>query len=440
MKPLRQALSQIVAGDAEAASSGEVHHVAKGQRNHCCQREQFCLDQASPGWYIASEQTEPLVSPWYILWTIDASRRGGPGKEPASTSACKQWRAGYDLTTYTLWVDDHGHLSFRQLEVFVTVVETGSFQECSVRLNISQASVSNHVRALEAHIGERLFARRRGATSTMTEAGGRTYKLAKELITRSQDLLGAGSSRGEPRKRQRLTIGLHGFLAWVLAKPIAKFVSEHPEVSIVFRGMSYDRVVDSLGAGQIDVGYFFSSGRSIEIESALVWTEPVALFAATDHALSSLARVTPAQLAEHSLVALPSSPHLRLLVNTTLQKIGLTDFPVAFEAEDVGLAVEALCMGMGYACLFQRTMAGFSRRAHEFRRLNMEIPGIEVHQSVHRKNRLDPIVRYLTEYLSAEARSELRRWRSRERTERPGSSSAGPRTVPAERAIARATN
>lgn len=306
-------------------------------------------------------------------------------------------------------------LSFRQLEVFVAVVETGSFQECSVRLNISQASVSNHIRSLEAHIGKRLFARRRGATSSLTEAGGRTYELAKELVSRSKDLLDtAPVGTTEKRKRQRITIGLHGYLAWVLAKPMARFVSEHPDVSVVFQAMPYERVVDSLGTGQIDVGFFFSMGKTIEIESEHVWTEPVALYAGRNHALSSLKKITAAQLAEHSLVALPPSPHLRSLVIGALKNVGLANFPVAFEGEDAGLAVEAICMGIGYACLFQRTMTGFSHRANEFRRLSIDIPGLEVHVNIHRKNRLNPMVKYLTEYLAAQAKSDLRHWRSQE--------------------------
>jgi DNA-binding transcriptional LysR family regulator len=48
-------------------------------------------------------------------------------------------------------------LTFRQLEVFVQAVASGSFRSCAEQLGTSQGSIGSHVKALEAQLGTPLF-------------------------------------------------------------------------------------------------------------------------------------------------------------------------------------------------------------------------------------------------------------------------------------------
>jgi len=56
--------------------------------------------------------------------------------------------------------------TFRGLEVFVAVVEAGSFVAGAEALGISHPSISNHIKSLERHVGCELFTRRRGSVSS----------------------------------------------------------------------------------------------------------------------------------------------------------------------------------------------------------------------------------------------------------------------------------
>jgi len=55
--------------------------------------------------------------------------------------------------------DDHGRLTLRAIEIFVAVVEEGSFSAGAQRLGASTSSVSQHVTNLEAALGARLIDR-----------------------------------------------------------------------------------------------------------------------------------------------------------------------------------------------------------------------------------------------------------------------------------------
>jgi DNA-binding transcriptional LysR family regulator len=62
-------------------------------------------------------------------------------------------------------------ITLRGLEVFVAVAEAGSFGAAAASLNISQPSVSVHMRTLEAKVGSPLFERHPGVAPQLTDAG-----------------------------------------------------------------------------------------------------------------------------------------------------------------------------------------------------------------------------------------------------------------------------
>src|SRR5687767_3241537 len=61
--------------------------------------------------------------------------------------------------------------TLRQLEVFASLCATRSFRRSAESLGISQASVSNQMKALEAQLGVALFVRRPGQRPTLTPEG-----------------------------------------------------------------------------------------------------------------------------------------------------------------------------------------------------------------------------------------------------------------------------
>src|SRR5690606_26226522 len=61
--------------------------------------------------------------------------------------------------------------TLRQLDVFASLCATRSFRRSAESLGISQASVSNQIKALEAQLGVALFARRPGQRPTVTPEG-----------------------------------------------------------------------------------------------------------------------------------------------------------------------------------------------------------------------------------------------------------------------------
>ena len=85
-------------------------------------------------------------------------------------------------------------VTFRQLEIFEAINRTGSFAAAANQLNISQASVSKQVAALEAHLGITLFVRERGRKAELTPEArylppkvGQLLKLAIDLLPQTAE-------------------------------------------------------------------------------------------------------------------------------------------------------------------------------------------------------------------------------------------------------------
>src|SRR5256885_7635292 len=69
----------------------------------------------------------------------------------------------------------------RNMEVFMAVVEDGSFAQAARRLDISAVMVGKHVQQLEAHLGARLL-QRTTRRHSLTEVGRSFYEDSRQVF------------------------------------------------------------------------------------------------------------------------------------------------------------------------------------------------------------------------------------------------------------------
>ncbi len=132
------------------------------------------------------------------------------------------------------------------MEVFVAVVEAGSFVGAAERLGLSTAAVSRQVRALETRLDTRLLHRTTRRLSLTEE--GRQFQLgaqaALEVLREAEDEISA--SRGEARGRLRLNVPV-SFGLLRLAPLWPDFMRLYP--GVVLDITLSDRLVDLVEEG-----------------------------------------------------------------------------------------------------------------------------------------------------------------------------------------------
>ncbi|MDR3433500.1 MAG: LysR family transcriptional regulator [Rouxiella aceris] len=68
---------------------------------------------------------------------------------------------------------------FKKIDAFIAVVESGSFEGASIRLNITASAVSLRISSLEIELGVKLITRKRPCE--LTAAGAGIYRHALQL-------------------------------------------------------------------------------------------------------------------------------------------------------------------------------------------------------------------------------------------------------------------
>jgi DNA-binding transcriptional LysR family regulator len=135
------------------------------------------------------------------------------------------------------------------LQLFIRVVETGSFSKASADVGITQPTATKHVAALEARLGARLFHRStRGVTPT--EVGAAYYDKCK-LIARELD--DADNLAALMQSRVRGTLRISSSVAFgrrVLTPLVLRFMQQHPELQV---DLSFDDRYVNLVEQGIDV-------------------------------------------------------------------------------------------------------------------------------------------------------------------------------------------
>ena len=132
------------------------------------------------------------------------------------------------------------------MEIFVRVVDAGSFTGAAERLGLAKSLVSRRLGRLEERLGTRLIARTTRKLA-LTEAGRAFYDRARRLLEETADaeataMATAADLKGRLRIAAPMSFGqLH------LAPAVGRFLADHPDVEIDVD--LNDRFVDLVGEG-----------------------------------------------------------------------------------------------------------------------------------------------------------------------------------------------
>lgn len=135
------------------------------------------------------------------------------------------------------------------MEMFVRVVETGSFSKAAREFNTTQPTVTKHVAAAEARLKVRLLNRNTRGVS-LTEPGALYYEKCKTIVRDVQEADSVVKLR-QSQAQGLLRIGTSVAFGRRVVVPLAlEFMARHPLVQV---DLSFeDRYVDLVGQG-IDV-------------------------------------------------------------------------------------------------------------------------------------------------------------------------------------------
>jgi DNA-binding transcriptional LysR family regulator len=144
-------------------------------------------------------------------------------------------------------------MTLQQLSYFLATAEHGSFSGAARALYLTQPSISEQVRQLEAELGIALFARA-GRGLVLTEAGRRFRPEAERVLA---DVERARDAVADVRDLRGGTLGFGMFgtaSAYLIADLAADFRRKYPDVRLRLVGLNSSEVADQVREANLEAG------------------------------------------------------------------------------------------------------------------------------------------------------------------------------------------
>jgi DNA-binding transcriptional LysR family regulator len=181
------------------------------------------------------------------------------------------------------------------MEIFVRIVETGSFSAVAREVGMTQPTVSKQMTALEQGLKTRLLNRSTRSLS-LTEAGTAYYEHCRQII---DQVRAAEISLGALQGTLGGTLSINSSVAFgqmFLARLIFDFQTLHPELSVLFT--LNDRYIDLVQEG-IDVAIRFGRLADSSLVARHLAGSPVAVVASPAYLEQRGVPQHPTELTKH---------------------------------------------------------------------------------------------------------------------------------------------
>jgi len=170
----------------------------------------------------------------------------------------------------------------RQLEVFVKVLELGSFSKAGEAVHLAQASVSERIATLENMVGAKLLDRM-GRTIAPTKAGDLLYQHAHRLLEMKktaclemQDFLGV--KQGEIRIGGSTIPG-----EYILPRVIGRFSKEYPLITVTLTVADSEEIERQVLDGEFELGVIGRKSSNKNLASHELWEDELVLALPSTH-------------------------------------------------------------------------------------------------------------------------------------------------------------
>jgi DNA-binding transcriptional LysR family regulator len=240
--------------------------------------------------------------------------------------------------------------TLRQLQYFVAVAQKGSVSGAAQSLSISQSSVTEAIKELEADLGVALFERHsRGLNITFK--GHQFLRHAKAILSNVSDARRAFSDAGE-EAGGTLNLGVTSLVAgYFLSDILSRFRRAYPDVTVKAIEDNGDHLEHLLVGGELDVAIMLVSGlrdrMALQIE--ILEVSPYRLWLPLGHRLETAESIELQHLSRERLIML-TVEEIEMATARLLGALGSRP-PVAFRTRSVEAVRSLVATGAGIAIL-----------------------------------------------------------------------------------------
>ncbi|MBZ0293327.1 MAG: LysR family transcriptional regulator [Anaerolineae bacterium] len=235
-----------------------------------------------------------------------------------------------------------------KLQAFLFAAQSLSFSEAARHLNLSQPTISHHIKGLEQDLGVELF-HRSGSKLKLTEAGHLLLPWARRIMHESvevQQMLGSLHERiaGHIRIACSTTTG-----KYILPQFAGRFRAQHPNVQISILACTQVNVIPRLLREEADLGVVSYDACGGEFECQDFFADHIILIAAREHPWASRDCIDLSELLDVPFIVREETAGTRRVMLAELGKhdITLDDMNIFLEVGNAEAIVKMVELNFG---------------------------------------------------------------------------------------------
>jgi LysR family cyn operon transcriptional activator len=211
-------------------------------------------------------------------------------------------------------------MELRQLDCFIATCEELHFTRASVKMGITQPSLSHQIKTLEDELGVQLFDRI-GKKIAITEAGKILYNQSKLALS---NLSNAKEQIEELMQMERgtLSIGaLPGELSQLVSSILLDFHNKYPKVRI--RVFGVEDIVTRILQNELDLAITILPIGDDRIDTIPLYQERFYFVATKEHPYADRKAINFNEILHVPIVMFPETHRCRQLIDMTCSSAGL---------------------------------------------------------------------------------------------------------------------
>lgn len=216
-------------------------------------------------------------------------------------------------------------MRLEQLQAFLAIADSGSFQKAAQACNVTQSTISRQIQSLEASLGMPLF--HRGAQAKLTLAGEQFLPHARKMCHEWQVALSNLTELRLGQQPELCVAVIASVCSHYLPPVLEQFSQDYPKTQLRVTALGSDRALKVLRDGLVDLAIVMNNPfltASTEMVLEHLYDEPIEILMAAEHPLAQYTEVPWDAIADYPQVVFKDGYGMQRLVQERFQRQGLT--------------------------------------------------------------------------------------------------------------------
>lgn len=250
------------------------------------------------------------------------------------------------------------HVTFRQLRLFLALVDSGSVSAAAKAMHVTQPTASMQLKEVALSVGAPLF-EFVGKKFYLTDIG-RELAATARTVAQTWDAFEQNVDAVKGLSRGKLKVAVVSTAKYFMPRLIGDFCNRHPEIDVSLEILNRDGVVQRLRDNLDDVYIMSMPPVDMDLSDEVFMANPIVVIAATSDALSKSKCVTLGALTQQRFIFREKGSGTRMAIDQYFRKMRFRP-NIRLELGSNEAVKESVAGGLGVGVVSRHALHGLKK-------------------------------------------------------------------------------